>query len=108
MRLILTLFLTFCAAATAAQCAPTYVAQTESYTFSGRVKARAELSIDVEKDGKVRSFRLDEIKLPAHVKPGARVVVQYAPTMDADVFQATKVVVWPLWKPLPADANPPE
>lgn len=105
MRLLLTLLLAF-SAASVGTAAPSYLAQTETGTFSGRVKARADLSIDVEKDGKTRSFRLDEIKLPAHVKAGARVVVYYTPTMDADVFQAMKVVVWPLWKPLPRDATP--
>lgn len=88
---------------------PTYVAQADQsdvYVYGGRVKARGDLTLEVENGGQSRSFRLDEIKVPDEIKPGVRVVVYYTPTMDADVVQATKVVVWPLWKRLPKTTTP--
>lgn len=85
---------------------PVAAEETETYVFPGKVKSRAELSLQVEGSGKVATFRLDEIKLDSAVQPGSRVVVYYHETLDADVVQASKVTLWPFWKKMPAATGP--
>lgn len=79
-----------------------------TYVFPGVLTQRTSHSFEVTSEGgELRKFVINQdSKIPATLKPGARVVVDYDSTLDANVFKVMGVTEVRAGKPFPKAKGP--